>query len=417
MVRTINGERELDAALKTDKLVVIDFTAVWCGPCKMIAPVYEQLSEVYKEKALLLKVDVDQNRGIVQRFGVEGFPTFVFLRNGREVDRLVGASVEKLEAMMSRLSVPPRPPAPTSPFSFFPPRVMPLFPFTPQQPTQAVSFLTADDNIPAEDASALQKLALALSSSKVADVGPGVLCKALKQAMEKGKKKKRFAAADLVRQVVSVEWGVQAIHLMRGTPLDVWDKIMSWAVEEEKKEEGVEEEEEGEKERHNRIALSIEAICNVISTQHALSLSTMQMLCQGGEENSLLLRLIDFALLRTQGHVRCSVACCTLLLSLSCQSRQLQHLNMHACASVAVVRCMRHEVWRTLNTAAKTRLLGAYGTLVWTTHERAVTQEEEGWDAEHATLLQSIPIPDDEPDQALVQVLKEARQAQNLKLQ
>ncbi|MBC7112430.1 MAG: thioredoxin [Candidatus Methanomethyliales bacterium] len=75
----------------TDKLVVVDFWASWCGPCMIMAPIFEQLARKYEGKVLMAKVNVDENLEVPQRLGIYGIPTFVFFKNGREVGRLVGA--------------------------------------------------------------------------------------------------------------------------------------------------------------------------------------------------------------------------------------------------------------------------------------------------------------------------------------
>jgi thioredoxin 1 len=87
-----------------DKLVVVDFSAAWCMPCKMIAPVYDDMSEeeCYEDVAFL-KVDVDEAPAISERFKVMSMPTFIFLKNGKVVDRFSGASVEKLRETIAKL--------------------------------------------------------------------------------------------------------------------------------------------------------------------------------------------------------------------------------------------------------------------------------------------------------------------------
>lgn len=75
-------------------LVVIDFWATWCGPCKMIAPTIEALGEKYEGKALIAKVDVDQAGAVAQQFGIMSIPTIVILKDGKEVDRKVGVMPE-----------------------------------------------------------------------------------------------------------------------------------------------------------------------------------------------------------------------------------------------------------------------------------------------------------------------------------
>mmetsp|Transcript_19599 Transcript_19599/g.28633 ORF Transcript_19599/g.28633 Transcript_19599/m.28633 type:complete len:177 (+) Transcript_19599:152-682(+) len=78
------------------KLVVIDFTASWCGPCKMIAPLYDQLSEEYSN-AVFLKVDVDENQDTAMKYGVSAMPTFLFIERGEIVKKLMGANPAALK--------------------------------------------------------------------------------------------------------------------------------------------------------------------------------------------------------------------------------------------------------------------------------------------------------------------------------
>ncbi len=81
---------EFDEIVEKENLAVVDFWADWCGPCKMLAPAVEQLAEKYQGKALVGKVNIDEEPELAQRFGVMSIPTLVFLKNGQEVDRKVG---------------------------------------------------------------------------------------------------------------------------------------------------------------------------------------------------------------------------------------------------------------------------------------------------------------------------------------
>ena len=81
---------EFDSVVDAQQLAVIDFWAAWCGPCKMLAPAVAHLAEKYEGKALVAKVNVDEEPELAQRFGVMSIPTLVFLKNGREFDRKVG---------------------------------------------------------------------------------------------------------------------------------------------------------------------------------------------------------------------------------------------------------------------------------------------------------------------------------------
>ncbi len=71
-------------------VVLIDFWAAWCMPCKLIAPVIHELAEEFNEKATISKLNVDENQRTAQMFGVRSIPTLVILKNGKEVERIVG---------------------------------------------------------------------------------------------------------------------------------------------------------------------------------------------------------------------------------------------------------------------------------------------------------------------------------------
>lgn len=85
--------------------VVIDFWATWCGPCKRLAPVIEELAAQFEGKAVIGKCDIEENTDLTDRFMVMNVPTVVFLKDGKEVDRLVGVAgkamyEEKINAML-----------------------------------------------------------------------------------------------------------------------------------------------------------------------------------------------------------------------------------------------------------------------------------------------------------------------------
>ena len=80
---------------KADKPAVVDFWAVWCGPCKMIAPHVEAVATEMAGQAVVAKVDVDSNRGIASRFGIQSIPTMLFFKGGQVVDRMVGGQHKK----------------------------------------------------------------------------------------------------------------------------------------------------------------------------------------------------------------------------------------------------------------------------------------------------------------------------------
>ena len=80
-----------EMVLKSDKPVLVDFWAEWCGPCRMVGPVVEELSKDYDGKALVGKVDVDSNPGISMKYGVRNIPTLLIFKGGEIVDKQVGA--------------------------------------------------------------------------------------------------------------------------------------------------------------------------------------------------------------------------------------------------------------------------------------------------------------------------------------
>ncbi|SBV91068.1 thioredoxin [uncultured Dysgonomonas sp.] len=94
-----------EGILKSDKPLVIDFWAEWCGPCRMVGPIVEELAAEYADKVTIGKVDVDNNDDITSKYGIRNIPTILFIKNGEVVDKQVGAAqkavlVEKIENML-----------------------------------------------------------------------------------------------------------------------------------------------------------------------------------------------------------------------------------------------------------------------------------------------------------------------------
>ncbi|MGC1306087.1 MAG: thioredoxin [Phormidesmis sp.] len=86
----ITDEAAFDALIKEESVVVVDCTASWCGPCKLVAPLMDQLSEEYDGKAKVSKLDLDSNKAVAKRFGIKSIPAVMMFKNGELMDTLVG---------------------------------------------------------------------------------------------------------------------------------------------------------------------------------------------------------------------------------------------------------------------------------------------------------------------------------------
>lgn len=103
MVYQVKSKADLAAKLEEagDKLVVIDFFATWCNPCKRIAPILEEIGKQHADKLVLLKVDVDEVEELVGEYSIEVMPTFVFKRQGKHLDTLTGSNEDKLRELIN----------------------------------------------------------------------------------------------------------------------------------------------------------------------------------------------------------------------------------------------------------------------------------------------------------------------------
>jgi thioredoxin 1 len=86
----IQDEAEFDSLLETAPLFVVDCTASWCGPCKLVAPLMDQLAEEYSDRAKVFKLDLDANKEIAKRFGIRSIPAVMFFKQGELAETLVG---------------------------------------------------------------------------------------------------------------------------------------------------------------------------------------------------------------------------------------------------------------------------------------------------------------------------------------
>lgn len=96
MVSQIATAEEFNTAIQSSKLVVVDFFATWCGPCKMIAPLLERFSAEYTD-AEFYKLDVDELGAVAQEQEVSAMPTIIFYKNGAVVDKIIGANPNALK--------------------------------------------------------------------------------------------------------------------------------------------------------------------------------------------------------------------------------------------------------------------------------------------------------------------------------
>jgi thioredoxin 1 len=93
--------------IQSDRMVIVDFWATWCGPCKMIAPILEEVASEYEDQVKVAKLDVDSNNRTAGKYGIMSIPSLLFFRNGEEVDRVIGAIPKsQLMARLERVLAP-----------------------------------------------------------------------------------------------------------------------------------------------------------------------------------------------------------------------------------------------------------------------------------------------------------------------
>ncbi len=87
----IQNEAEFDELIGADSLIVVDCTATWCGPCKLIAPLIDQLADEYGDRAKVFKLDLDNNKFVAKRYGIRSIPAVMFINKGEIAETIVGA--------------------------------------------------------------------------------------------------------------------------------------------------------------------------------------------------------------------------------------------------------------------------------------------------------------------------------------
>lgn len=104
-VKEVNDDSFGRDVLESARPVLVDFWAQWCAPCRMIAPAVEAVAERYRESASVVKLNVDENPSVSQRYGIKGIPTLILFRDGQEVERVVGATSKETLARLIEKSL------------------------------------------------------------------------------------------------------------------------------------------------------------------------------------------------------------------------------------------------------------------------------------------------------------------------
>lgn len=100
MVTQVKTQQEFEEALKHSGLVIVDFFATWCGPCKMIAPMLDKFSNEYSQ-AKFVKVDVDELGLLAQKYEISSMPTILLFKDGQQVDKIIGANPAAIKQKIS----------------------------------------------------------------------------------------------------------------------------------------------------------------------------------------------------------------------------------------------------------------------------------------------------------------------------
>ena len=106
MSKEVTTQSFEDLVLKSEKPVMVKFTAEWCSPCKSMEPILEEISKEYKDRADIFACDVDENHQLAEKYGIRNIPTMLYFKNGRVVDKQIGAGMKasftnKLQPLLS----------------------------------------------------------------------------------------------------------------------------------------------------------------------------------------------------------------------------------------------------------------------------------------------------------------------------
>ncbi len=106
MAEFIKDEAEFDTLLAAGKILVVDCTATWCGPCKLVAPLIDRLAEEYGDRAQIFKLDIDANKAFPKRFGIRSIPAVIYFNAGEKVEIIVGVKAyEEFSAAVKKLLI------------------------------------------------------------------------------------------------------------------------------------------------------------------------------------------------------------------------------------------------------------------------------------------------------------------------